>query len=479
MKLALHVLSTDEQQRVHDRSLQILSQVGVRFHSSKGLDILDCHEAVVDRDKKIARIPADLVAHALQLTPKSFILGARNPVFDFPLPSPVTRFAMDGTAAFTTDFETGERRYGTRQDNFNGLRILQQMDLAVMAWPPTCASDAPAPSRPLHEFFTMIKSCSKHGQHELHTVEQAPYLVEGLKAVMGSEDEIRARNAFSLIYCPIPPLTHDGAMLDAYLELGQLNIPVMVMPMPVGGTTGPASLFSLVSQANAEMLSALVVFQLAHPGRPVIYSSATGSMDFRTGGFLGGTPEMGLQSAALAAMGRFYRLPTAAAGCTSDAHQPGPEAVLEKFITTLPVMMAEPDLIVGYGEIEGDQNLVLEQIIVDNEIAHLCQRLVAGVDCGEAKDLFADVAEVGPGGHFLLAESTRKATRNGEFYISRLIPLYPYEAWLTLGRPTLYSKARKKVKEILAGPLIDPLPGDVEQKLDAILHNADRELSEK
>jgi trimethylamine--corrinoid protein Co-methyltransferase len=211
----------------------------------------------------------------------------------------------------------------------------------------------------------------------------------------------------------------------------------------------------------------------------VIYSSATGSMDFRTGGFLGGTPEMGLQSAALAAMGRFYDLPTSAAGCTSDALQPGPEAILDKFVTTLPVMLARPDLIVGFGEIEGDQNLVLEQVVVDNEIARLCQRLVAGIDTSEAKDLFADVAEVGPGGHFLLAESTRKAARSGEFYISKLIPRYTYEAWLELGRPTLYSKARDKVKEILSGPLVDPLPGDVAQKLDEILLAADRVLCEE
>jgi len=479
MQLTAKTLSGEEQERVHTQSLRLLAEVGVRYHSSQALRLLEQHGAAVDWDEKIVRIPAEMAAHALQQAPKSFILGARNPAHDYPLPSAITRFVMDGTAAFATDFETGERRYGTRQDNIDALRILQQMDLAVMAWPPTSASDAPAPSRPLHEFFAMIRSCSKHGQHELHTLEQVPYLVEGLKVVMGSEEALRSRNAYSLIYCPIAPLTHDGPMLDAYLELGQVGLPVMVMPMPIGGTTGPASLFSVVYQANAEMLSSLVVFQLAHPGRPVIYSSATGSMDFRSGGYLGGTPEMGLQSAALGSMGRYYGLPSSAAGCTSDALQPGPEAILDKFVTTLPVMMAEPDLIVGYGEIEGDQNLVLEQIVVDNEIAHLCQRLVSGIDTSAAKDLFDDVAEIGPGGHFLLADSTRRAGRSGEFYISKLIPRHTYDAWLELGRPTLYSKAREKVKAILSGPLVDPLPDDVSQRLDDILRTADRELSKK
>src|SRR4030042_2046449 len=118
----------------------------------------------------------------------------------------------------------------------------------------------------------MIKYSSKHGQHELHTVAQVPYLVEGLKAVLGSEDEVKARKNYSLIYCPVAPLSHDGEMLDAYLELGEFELPVMVMPMPVCGTTGPASLFSNVCLANAQHRRRLYLRRqrtrtTGHPGK--------------------------------------------------------------------------------------------------------------------------------------------------------------------------------------------------------------------
>jgi trimethylamine:corrinoid methyltransferase-like protein len=185
---------------------------------------------------------------------------------------------------------------------------------------------------------------------------------------------------------------------------------------------------------------------------------------------------MGLQSAALAAMGRFYGLPNGAAGCTSDAKVIGPEAVIEKLITTLPPVMAGADVIVGYGEIESDQLLILEQILVDNEIGHLCQRLWEGVDCTPEKDLFDEIAAVGPGGHFMMEKGTRKAARSGEFYIPRLFDRHTYEAWAELGRPTLYSAAREQVRAILEGLLVDPLPDDVMGELDEILCAADREL---
>lgn len=479
MKFTAQVLSASEQQRVHAESLRILSEVGIKFLGETALPLLKKAGARVDEDSRTARLPKELVDEALQATPKSFILGARNPVYDYPLPSPVTRYCIDGTSAFALDFYTGERRYGTVQDIANGLRIFQQLDMGVMAWAPTAASETPAHSRALHEFFAMLKFCSKHGEHELHQTSQVPYLIAGLLAVMGDEAELRRRNAFSLIYCPVAPLMHDGEMLDAYLELGRVGLPVMIMPMPVAGTTGPASLFANICQANAEELSTIVIFQLAHPGRPLIYSNATGTVDFRNGAYLGGSPEMGLMAAALTQMGRFYGLPSTSAGCTADAKQPGPEAVIEKLMTTLPPVCAGADIVIGMGEIESDQLLVLEQLIVDNEIAHFCDRLVQGVDASSQKELFEDIAQTGPGGNYLKLKSTRLAARSDEFFYPLLFDRLTPDKWAQAGKPNLYSKAREKVEEILSGPWVDPLPEPVSAELDAILASADRELAPK
>jgi trimethylamine--corrinoid protein Co-methyltransferase len=478
MRFESSILAPADQERVHEESLRILAEVGVRFHGTRALPLLADAGATVDHETGIARIPRAVVDGALASAPRSFTLGARDPAFDFSLPSPVSRWALDGTASFMLDFTTGERRYGTRRDIADAMRVFQEVGLGVMAWPPVAASDAPAPSRALHEFLAMAAACSKHGQHELHTLEQVPYLIAGLGAIAGGETELRERHPFSVIYCPVAPLTHDGPMLDAYLELGRVDLPVMVMPMPVTGTTGPARLFANVCVANAETLSAIVVFQLAHPGRPVIYSSATGTMDFRTGAFLGGTPEMGLMSAALTTMGRFYGLPSTAAGCTSDAREPGPEAVLEKVLTTLPPVAAGADIIVGLGVIESDQTLVLEQILVDEEIARLCARIAQGVDTSLGAELHDDIAEVGPGGNFLACRSTRAAVRSGEFVLPGLIDRHGHEAWLELGRPSMYGRAQERVAEILAAPPVNPLSEATREALDEILAAADRDLAQ-
>jgi trimethylamine--corrinoid protein Co-methyltransferase len=197
--------------------------------------------------------------------------------------------------------------------------------------------------------------------------------------------------------------------------------------------------------------------------------TGTFAVDFHSG-------EKRYGTCAMVEMGRFYNLPSTSAGCSTDAKQPGAEAVLEKFLTALPSVLVGSDIIVGFGEIESDQTLVLEQIVVDNEIAHLCKRLYEGIDTAQENYLFDDIAQVGPGGNFLKCKSTRKAARSAEFYLPRLLDRNPYDAWLALGKPNMYTYARQIVTEILAAPISDPLPQDTIEELDEILQKADREL---
>lgn len=228
------------------------------------------------------------------------------------------------------------------------------------------------------------------------------------------------RKIFSICYCTIPPLTHDHDMCDACLELAQFHVPILPYPMPACGSTGPASLHSDIAVANAESLSALVLFQMASPGTPIIYGSAAGVTNFRTGGFVQGAAESALLNTALGEMARYYGLPNTQAGCLTDAQEPGPQALLEKMLTTLPLVLAGVDVINGIGEMATSQLLLQEQILVDHELACLCQRLKDGVEISDDQDYFEDVARLGPGGHFLMEDNTVKACRSRQFLQSQL-----------------------------------------------------------
>ena len=471
-------LSAPEQERIHRDSLRILSEVGVRFRSARARKLLSGHGARVDHGREFVWIGPEMVEQALKTAPKSFTLGARQAAFDFALPSPFTGYTLDGAATFAVDFETSERRYAVTKDLIASLRIFEELPLGTVVWPNVVLDDIPKHSSDVRTALLSFMYSSKHIQHVVHHPAHVPYLIEGLAAILGGEAAIRQRKIFSVCYCTIPPLTHDLDMCDACLELAQFHVPILPYPMPACGSTGPASLRSDIAVANAESLSALVLFQMASPGTPIIYGSAAGVTNFRTGGFVQGASESVLINTALGGMARFYGLPNTQAGCLTDAQEPGAQALLEKMVTTLPLVLAGVDVINGIGEMATSQLLVQEQILVDHELACLCKRLKDGIDVSDAQDYFGDVARLGPGGHFLMEDNTVAACRSPQFIHPQLAERSPYEEWLKLGRPDMYSKARKKVQSILASPLKQPLPGDVIGKLEDIMRRADEQLAE-
>ncbi|HEY5914872.1 MAG TPA: trimethylamine methyltransferase family protein [Verrucomicrobiae bacterium] len=469
-------LSEPERERVHRDSLRILSEVGVRFHSARARKLLAGLGARVDTDREIVRIPSEMVEHALKTAPKSFTLAARQSAFDFPLPSPFTAYTLDGAATFAVDFDTGERRYAVTKDLIASLRVFEELPLGTVVWPNVVLNDIPEHSSDIRTALLSFMNSSKHIQHEIHHPAHVSYLVEGLAAILGGEEAIRTRKIFSVCYCTIPPLTHDEEMCDACLELAQFQVPILPYPMPACGSTGPASLYSDIAVANAESLSSLVLFQAASPGTPIIYGSAAGITNFRTGGFVQGAAESTLLNTGLGEMARFYHLPNTQAGCLTDAQEPGPQALLEKMITTLPLVLSGVDVINGIGEMATSQLLVQEQILVDHELACFCKRLKDGVEISDHQDFFDDIARVGPGAHYLMEENTAKACRSSQFFHPQLVERSTYEEWLRLGRPDLYSKARKRVQAILDSPLKNPLPADTTGKLEDIMRRADEDL---
>jgi trimethylamine--corrinoid protein Co-methyltransferase len=467
MQLNCQILSESEKERIHRDSIETLETVGINFRSDKALGILKQNGAIVDETNNIARISREMLDQALSTAPKSFVLGARNPEFDFHLPSPVTRY---GTASgtFAIDYDTGERRPGLVKDIEHSLRISEEMDLVVFNWPTVVMHDVSNETRTLKEWLYSFRFSSKHLQDEVASIDQIPVLIEMLSAILGSEDAIKERNICSVIYSTLPPLIHEEEFCETYLELVKYHVPIVTIPMPNAGSTGPASLYGNIVVANAASLSALVLFQMAEPGTPIIYGHSTGITNFRLGTFIEGAPESELMNSGLTEMGHFYNLPVLKAGVTTEAKQPGPQAVMEKAFTSLPSVLNGVDACVGFGTLETSNLLCLEQIVVDHEIARICQRIKDGVEVSDAKDFMADVRAVGPTGHFLAQRSTRVACRSEEFLSAELFDRNTHEAWVGLGKPDVYEKARERVDEILSGPLKNPLPDEVIGKFEDI-----------
>lgn len=474
MRMNGQVLSLAEQDVVHQKSLEILEQVGISFPDEGVLAMLEQNGALIDWDKQVAKISRVMVEKALSSAPKEFTLGARNPEHNLTLPSSYSALNLDGTGVYALDPSTGDKRYGILQDISNAAKVFETVPMGKVLWPPIVASDCPVGTRNLMGTATSFLHCSKHVQDEVKDVREIPYLLGMLRAILGDDDSIASRKIYSVTYCTVAPLMHDKEMMLANMALAKMQVPILVYPMPACGSTGPVSLYSNVAMANAEALSAVVLFQLTQPGTPLIFGTAQGIIHRKTGLFLEGAPETVLQGVAMTEMGKRYGLPTTIAGCLTDAKEPGMQAVLEKVLTTMPLTLAGADVIQGIGLLESSMTLSLEQILIDAEIAGLCQRISDGIEVGPDKDNYDDIVKVGQGGHFLKQPSTRAGFRSEEFYTPSLLDRDSYDEWCELGSPNMYTVANKKIKGILTAEPTCPIPMDIEKQIREIMEEMRR-----
>ncbi|MDR2487375.1 MAG: trimethylamine methyltransferase family protein [Clostridiales Family XIII bacterium] len=477
MKARLTTLSEEERKIIDAEALQVLEEVGVQFPGEMALSTLEAGGARVDYDRQVAYIGRDMVANALRTAPKEILFGARDPAQDVVLPRADALYNLDGCGVYAWDYGASGRRDAVLQDVANAAKVFDTLDFGNICWPPISPSDVPQGPRSIVSAFTCYRNTSKHVQDEVKTRAEVPYVAEISAILAGGRDRVKERNMYSVTYCTVAPLTHDQEMLEATMDLSRHGAPINIYPMPASGTTGPGSLFYNLVTGIAEALSAVVVFQLYSPGCPLVMGSAIGSVNVRTGSFLEGMPETVLQLCGSKEMADYYGLPSIIAGCISDAKMPGIQSAIEKVLTSLPLVLIGTDVVQGIGMLESSMTLSLEQILIDAEIARLNARLRAGIEVVPEKNLFDDVAAVGPGGHFLKQKSTRRLFRSDEFYGSALLDRGTYEEWQAGGGLELTDKAHAQVVEILAAEQRCPMDPLIEKQILEVVEEAKAKLS--
>jgi trimethylamine--corrinoid protein Co-methyltransferase len=461
---------------VHERTLRVLAQTGVRVDTAQGRHFLKEAGAEVDETTDVVRFPRALVEEALCLAPKEFTLGARRPGWDLRMNGGDCTLCVDGEAIFALDRETGERRPGTVADWLAATRLIDALDEVGVWWFMVEASDR---GDTMVDYVGYLRDIfgnfSKHVQDATSTPEQAPWLLEVLQVVFGDKETIRREHPYSFLICPLSPLVIEGPYTDAYLALLGWDIPVAAMPMPLMGATAPGSLISTTVLGNCDVLAMLCLIQAAAPGTPFIYAPALSVMDPRSGRYSPGAVENGLLGAAAVEMARYYGLPAEGTGGGSECYVPGIQAGYERAINALLPLLSWPDILVGPGLLGGSMILSLEQLLIDVEVFRIAKQAHRGILTHDPKWLDDVISRVGPAGHFLAEQSTVDAIRSGEWYISEFGVHDTYEGWEAGGRPTVLEEAREEVERILAAHEPLPLDEDVERELERIKQRAREE----
>jgi trimethylamine--corrinoid protein Co-methyltransferase len=460
--LRVSFLSEAERDTLHEQTLTVLEEVGVAYNTPAAMEVLEGTEAILDRDRLSARLPRELVGRCLETAPHQLLLAARDPANDVWLGDGSLSFTSDGTATYVVDDETGARREGSADDLRTIMRLFDALPDVDYVWPTISARDLEPRTANLEIEAISFRSCAKHVQDEVRGPEYVAPLLEMFAAVGGAP--VAERPVFSTINCTVAPLAHDGAMTEASIALARAGVPIAIMPMPLMGTTAPITVAGVTVICMAELLSALVLFQLAAPGCPLIASPEPDSADLRSGLYVCASPEGKVATLACVEMSKqHYGLPTQGGGFDGDAKAPDYQNGIEGGDVLLDVLVGA-DSCVGLGCFDGAQATSLATIVLHDDAAGMVKAEARRPSFEAASCLLDDIRAVGPGGHFLGRRSTREQARDA--WQPGVLRRGTFEA--SRGR-TLVQDALERARDLLDTHEVKPLPDDVDRHIDRII----------
>lgn len=471
----LELLSSEDVRQIHEATLDVIENVGVKFHSQNALDILEANGASVDRETTVAKIPAAAVEKAMSTVPHEFTLGARNPEYDLPLDGEHVYISSDGCGVFYRDPATGEVRSSRKEDLENCAKVVQALDNVSATSAVVSAQDCPIETRVLHEFDACVRSSEKHNiVVSIKEDREARSLLKMAEALAGGTEELRRRPMFTAIICTVSPLNQERFGMDLALVLAEAGIPVSFYPMPILGATGPITIAGSAVVNNAEFLSATTLVQLAHPGAKVIHGGGPTAMHMSSGAYASNSPEALLLRSCQGHMADFYGVPSWYGAGATTAKEPGIQSPYENTLAMFMAYANGADVTFGTGLLDGSRILCLENMVVDDEIIGMVKRILTGIEVSEETLAVELIKKMGFNGNYLFDNHTRKHVR--ELWQAKLGETGSYDGWKNAGAKSTTEKAQEKVAEILAAEPA-PFPADLGAELDAIIAAAAKEAA--
>ena len=309
--LSLNTLTRDELDAIHQATLEVLNEAGVFVQMSEARRLFAAAGARV-YDDGLVKIPPRMVEEAIRTAPSSLTLAGRVPARDIVIGGGRVTFTNFGEGIRIVDPHSAELRSTTKHDLIVLTRLLDYLDVIGIVERAVGSQDYPAPMQAIHNYEAMVNNTTKHcflGPENGANVETILRM-----AALAMGGDLADRCPVSFITCPVSPLRLVEDSCEIIMASARGGAAVCVLSMAMAGGSSPVHLAGTLVNHNAEILAGLTLAQLTRPGAKVIYGSSSTAMNLKAATAVVGTPELGLINAAVAALARYYLLPSWVAG---------------------------------------------------------------------------------------------------------------------------------------------------------------------
>jgi trimethylamine--corrinoid protein Co-methyltransferase len=448
--MRLSMLTEEDIETIDGASIQTLENTGVAVYERQSLDILEEGGANVDRTTSRVRMPERLVRESLTL-------GSGEPAF---------LSSLQGVEVL--DHETDEIRPSVLSDIAMFARIVDYLENVDIYGVTVVAHDVPGELHYLKELSTAVENTGKHVIHSCRGGEMTKGFVRIAELVSGGSDALSKRPAVSFYGCPVSPLQLDRPNTEAMVECAKAGMPFTALSAAMAGASSPMPLAGTLVLLNAEVLASTVICQLFNPGTPVIYGSASSIMDMRTGVMALGAPERAIINTSAVELAHHYGMPSWSSGLTTDAKMPGDQAMMEKVMTCLPLLLANSDIIIGPAMLSSAMMYSPEQLVIDNEAVGALRRVKKGMVVNSKTIALESIRQAGPGGAYLGMRQTLEYFRS-DVWIPALADRNVFGNWQKGGECDLRDAAKDAVRDILDIHMPELLDTEMRKEIEDLI----------
>jgi len=457
-------LTESQCRQIHEASLEILEQVGVRLDLQEAIDTLKKAGARVDTDN-LVHLPSRLVESALATAPKQIVLHDRqgNPVM--PVEGHRCFYGPGSDCLNIIDHRNGERREPLLKDLVEGISLCDSLSNTDFVMSMVLPSDVDKAFADRSQMEAMLSYTTKPIIFVTYDFEGCVDCVEMAEAVAGGAEALRAKPNVACYINVVSGLRHNKEALQKLLFLSSKKLPALYIPSSTGGVNSPITPVGSLALDYAGVLVGLVLSQLKQEGAPVIVPGMpSGQLDMRTMVSTYCEPERGHAQA----LAHFYGLPMFSLGGASESKTVDQQAAVEATLTLMAATLTGGNIIHDLGYLESGLTFSLAQLAICDEIVSWFKSFVREFEVSDETLGLDVIAEVGPDGQFLNTKHTLKHYR--ERWYPKLFERNTYDSWLKEGGKSLVERAAERVEGILVEHKPESLPQKIRQKLRRIVN---------
>jgi len=461
------LLTQEQVERVHDASLEILQEVGLKVRYKPARELFEKHGCITSADSEIVKFPRAVVEKYRKMTPPKFTFHARDPKFDKTIPDNSPVIVTASSAPDIIDPVTGKERRAESGDIARIAHLINELPGYDMFSISTLAEDAPRDQFTISRVYPAPKYCLKPIRATTTDHKDTLSVMEMVYIVAGGKEAYKEHPFLTHHYCPtVSPLTMDVLSTENVMYFAGEGLPVYPTIVPNAGLTSPMSMAGTLVQGNAEYLATVTLMQMVKEGTPTIYATLATVADMRSGAYTSGAIECGMLHMAFAQIARYYNVPCGGYIGLTNSKLNDAQSGYETGMSGMGGIVGGMDMFNIGGLIDALKTFDFAKAVIDDEIALMLKRVKRGISFND-EDLGVDlIKQIGPGGSYIVAKHTISRMKI-EAVMTKIADRDGKIAWEKKGSTDTQARAMKRVKEIMVSntaPLISP---EVDAKLRA------------